>query len=123
VRIIFPRYGDSILANWNTRSYITELLEAGVRIFLYDKGFIHSKYLLVDNVFSSVGSPNVDVRSFDLDFEVTALIYDDDFGARLGSLFARDLENCSEVILSEWINRKRTVRYKESLARIFGPLY
>ena len=123
VRMIFPRYGDSILANWNTRSYITELLEAGVRIFLYENGFIHSKYLLVDNVFSSVGSPNVDVRSFDLDFEVTALIYDDDFAARLGVRFAEDLKNCREVILSEWINRKRTERYKESLARIFGPLY
>lgn len=123
VRMIFPAYGDSILANWNTRSYITELLEAGVRIFLYKNGFIHSKYLLVDNVFSSVGSPNVDVRSFDLDFEVTALIYDDDFGARLGALFAEDLKNCNEVKLSEWMNRKRTERYKESLARIFGPLY
>ena len=121
--MIFPAYGDSILANWNTRSYITELLEAGVRIFLYKNGFIHSKYLLVDNVFSSVGSPNVDVRSFDLDFEVTALIYDDDFGARLGALFAEDLKNCNEVKLSEWMNRKRTERYKESLARIFGPLY
>jgi len=123
VRMIVPRCGDSILANWNTRSYITELLEAGVRIFLYENGFIHSKYLLVDNVFSSVGSPNVDVRSFDLDFEVTALIYDDDFAARLGARFAEDLKNCREVILSEWINRKRTERYKESLARIFGPLY
>lgn len=123
VRMIFPRYGDSILASWNTRSYITELLEAGVRIFLYGDGFIHSKYLLVDNVFSSVGSPNVDVRSFDLDFEVTALIYDDDFGARLGALFAEDLKHCSEVILSEWVKRKRTERHKESLARIFGPLY
>lgn len=123
VRMIFPKYGDSILANWNTRSYITELLEAGVRIFLYENGFIHSKYLLVDNVFSSVGSPNVDVRSFDLDFEVTALIYDDDFAVRLGARFTEDLKNCSEVLLSEWMNRKRKERYKESLARIFGPLY
>lgn len=123
VRMIFPKYSDSIISNWNTRSYITELLEAGVRIFLYENGFIHSKYLLVDNVFSSVGSPNVDVRSFDLDFEVTALIYDEEFAARLGVLFTEDIQNCNEVIMSDWLKRSRRERYKESMARIFGPLY
>jgi len=123
VRMIFPKNTDSIIANWNTRSYISELLEAGVRIFLYRNGFIHSKYLLVDNIFSSVGSPNVDVRSFDLDFEVTALIYNEDFALRLGVLFAEDLKNCTEVISQEWTQRNRRERYKESLARIFGPLY
>jgi cardiolipin synthase len=123
VRMIFPEYSDSIIANWNTRSYISELLEAGVRIYLYRKGFIHSKYLLVDNIFSSVGSPNVDVRSFDLDFEITALIYDEDFALRLGVLFAEDLKNCSEVTLQDWNKRSRRERYRESLARIFGPLY
>lgn len=123
VRMIFPEYTDSIIANWNTRSYIAELLEAGVRVFLYRNGFIHSKYLLVDNVFSSVGSPNVDVRSFDLDFEVTALIYDEDFALRLGVLFAEDLKNCEEIGSDEWMKRPRRERYKESIARIFGPLY
>ncbi len=123
VRMIFPEYTDSIIANWNTRSYISELLEAGVRIFLYRKGFIHSKYLLVDNIFSSVGSPNVDVRSFDLDFEVTALIYDEDFALRLGVLFAEDLKNCDEISRDAWTKRPRRERYKESIARIFGPLY
>ena len=123
VRMIFPEYSDSVIANWNTRSYIMELLEAGVRIFLYRNGFIHSKYLLVDSIFSSVGSPNVDVRSFDLDFEVTALIYDEDFALRLGVLFAEDLKNCVEVTMQEWVKRKRRERYRESLARIFGPLY
>ncbi len=123
VRMIFPEYTDSIIANWNSRSYISELLEAGVRIFLYRKGFIHSKYLLVDNIFSSVGSPNVDVRSFDLDFEVTALIYDEDFALRLGVLFAEDLKNCDEISRDAWTKRPRRERYKESIARIFGPLY
>jgi cardiolipin synthase len=123
VRMIFPKHSDSIISNWNTRSYITELLEAGVRVFLYENGFIHSKYLLVDNVFSSVGSPNVDVRSFDLDFEVTALIYDEEFAARLGVLFGEDLLNCREAVMSDWIKRRRGERYKESMARVFGPLY
>lgn len=123
IRIIFPRTSDSIIANWNTRSYISELLEAGVRVYLFNEGFIHSKYLLVDSVFASVGSPNVDIRSFDLDFEVTALIYDLNFASELNTLFFEDLKGCREVVKSEWEKRNRKERYKESLARIFGPLY
>ena len=123
VRMIFPKKSDSIITDWNARSYITELLDAGVRIFLYENGFIHSKYMLVDGVFSSVGSPNVDVRSFDLDFEVTAFIYDEVFATKLGAVFSEDLKNCSEVIMTEWAKRRKGERYKESLARIFGPLY
>jgi len=123
IRVIFPRTSDSIIANWNTRSYISELLEAGVRVYLFNEGFIHSKYLLVDSVFASVGSPNVDIRSFDLDFEVTALIYDRNFASELNTLFFEDLKGCREVVKSEWERRNRKERYKESLARIFGPLY
>jgi cardiolipin synthase len=123
VRIIFPEKADSIITNWNTRSYISELLDAGIRVYLYEKGFIHSKYLLVDGVFSSVGSPNVDVRSFDLDFEITALVYDENFAASLGEVFSGDLKNCREIIKAEWEMRRRIDRYRESLARIFGPLY
>lgn len=123
VRVIFPEKADSIITNWNTRSYIEELLDAGIRVFLYEKGFIHSKYLLVDGVFSSVGSPNVDVRSFDLDFEVTALVYDESFAASLGKVFSDDLKNCREIIKDQWETRRRRDKYRESLARIFGPLY
>ncbi|MCU0379309.1 MAG: cardiolipin synthase [Bacteroidales bacterium] len=123
VRMIFPKYSDSVIATWNTRSYISELLEAGVRIYLYEKGFIHSKYLLVDNIFASVGSPNVDVRSFDLDFEVTALVYDHLFAEELGALFFDDLKDCTEIITEDWERRRKRDRQKESMARIFGPLY
>ncbi|MCU0366789.1 MAG: phospholipase D-like domain-containing protein, partial [Bacteroidales bacterium] len=123
VRMIFPRYSDSVIATWNTRSYISELLEAGVRIYLFEKGFIHSKYLLVDNIFASVGSPNVDVRSFDLDFEVTALVYDHGFAEQLGALFSEDMKGCTEITAGDWEKRRRRDRQKESLARIFGPLY
>ncbi len=123
VRMIFPKKTDSIIANWNTRSYISELIEAGVRIYLYTDGFIHSKYLLVDSVFASVGSPNVDIRSFDLDFEVTALIYDWKFASELSTLFFDDLKGCKEIKANVWEQRSRTDRSRESLARIFGPLY
>jgi len=104
-------------------SYISEMLEAGIRIFLYNRGFNHSKYMIVDEVFSAVGSANVDMRSFDLNFEVAALIYDNLFAKEMNSVFISDLSNSYEMSLETWEKRKRSWRYKESLARILGPLY
>lgn len=123
VQMILPGKSDSVVSYWNTRSYIDELMEAGIKIFLYDKGFNHSKYILVDNVFASVGSANVDMRSFDLNFEVAALIYDEAFAGKLLAVFQKDVSSSTRVEPSKWILRKRTSKYKESLSRIFGPLY
>ncbi len=123
VRLIIPEKADSVIADWISRSYISELLCAGVRIYFYVKGFNHSKYIVVDGVFSSVGSVNVDVRSFDLNFEVTALIYDEDFAAILEKTFMNDLRGSKELLFELWEGRSKREKYKESLARIFGPLY
>ena len=123
VKMILPDKSDSVVAYWNTRSYIDELLEAGIKIFLYNKGFNHSKYILVDNVFASVGSANVDMRSFDLNFEVAALIYDKSFADNLLKVFNKDISNSIQVEPEQWSNRKRSAKYKESPSRIFGPLY
>jgi len=123
VRMILPDKSDSIVSYWNTRSYIQELLEAGIKIFLYNKGFNHSKYILVDNVFSSVGSANVDMRSFDLNFEIAALVYDESFAGELLKVFNNDTANSSQVDPVKWAERKRIIKVKESLSRIFGPLY
>jgi cardiolipin synthase A/B len=123
VQVILPGKSDSIVAYWNTRSYIEELLEAGIKIFLYNEGFNHSKYILVDNVFASVGSANVDMRSFDLNFEIAALIYDESFAKKLFEVFKSDILRSKRVIPEEWARRKRISKYKESLSRILGPLY
>jgi cardiolipin synthase len=123
VRLQIPNKSDSVIGNWNSRSYISELLAAGVRVYLYDHGFNHSKFLVVDQVFSSVGSPNLDMRSFDLDFEITALIYDRKFATDLQKIYFEDLDNSVEVLHDLWEGRLRSERYKESLSRILGPLY
>jgi len=123
VRLIVPEKSDSVIANWISRSYVSELLHAGVRMYFYVSGFNHSKYIVVDGVFSSVGSVNVDVRSFDLDFEVTALIYDEDFASELEDTFIEDLRNSKELLPDLWEGRSETEKYRESLARIMGPLY
>ena len=122
VQMILPGKNDSVIADWNTKSYIQELLEAGVKIFLFEDGFNHSKYILVDDIFSSVGSANVDMRSFDLNFEIAALIYDKPFAEKLYEVFKSDISHCRQVDLETWAKRKRIVKYKESLARILGTI-
>jgi cardiolipin synthase A/B len=123
VKMLLPGKSDSVVAYWNTRSYIDELIEAGIKIYLYNEGFNHSKYILVDNVFASVGSANVDMRSFDLNFEIAALIYDEGFADKLRTVFKNDIACSTLVEPSEWANRKKISKYKESLSRILGPLY
>jgi cardiolipin synthase len=111
------------VAYWNTLSYIDELMEAGIKVYLYQDGFNHSKYFIVDSVFASVGSANVDTRSFDLNFEVAALIYDEEFAGKLEKLFENDKLRSRLVDPVTWEGRRRIFKLKESLARILGPLY
>ncbi len=121
--LMFPEKSDSVVATWNTRSYIAELLEAGVEIYNYTYGFNHSKYMIVDDVFSAVGSANVDMRSFDINFEVSALVYDREFGLKMRKVFEEDLIRSVKVERGEWEQRPAGWRRKESLARVMGPLY
>jgi cardiolipin synthase len=123
VRLLIPARADSAIAHWNSLSYITELLDAGVRVFLYQSGFNHSKYMIIDGVFSIVGSANVDMRSFELNFEVTALVYNERFANEMLVVFGNDIKNSEQVVPEEWEGRKRSWRYRESLSRILGPLY
>ncbi len=122
VRIIVPGMSDAITAKWGTNSYIHELLEVGVKIFFYRAGFIHSKVIVVDGVFSSVGTANLDFRSLETNFEVNAMIYDEEIAHILTDQFLEDQERSEEVVLSEWIKRPRMDKTKESFARILSPM-
>jgi cardiolipin synthase len=122
VRIIVPGLSDAITAKWGTNSYIEELVEAGVKIFFYKAGFIHSKVIVVDGVFSSVGTANLDFRSLETNFEVNAMIYDEEIAGVLTSQFLEDQEKSDAVVLSEWYNRPRINKIKESFARILSPM-
>ncbi|HYQ56569.1 MAG TPA: cardiolipin synthase [Draconibacterium sp.] len=123
VRIIIPEKSDAIISKWCSFSYIEELLEAGVRIFLYQKGFIHSKYMLTDDCISSVGTSNFDFRSFETNFEANAFIYHEDFAKELEEHFFSDLEYCREVKYREWRKRPGTDKIRESLAHIISPMF
>jgi cardiolipin synthase len=123
VRIMLPKKSDSHLVFWASLSYVTELLEAGIKIYFYTEGFNHGKLLMVDGVFVSVGTANMDIRSFDQNFEVNALIYDTDIAEKMESDFLTDLSKSEIASLEEWNNRSKWSLIRESFARLFSPLF
>ncbi len=122
VRVLIPKKSDSAMTFYGTLSYIGELLEAGVKIYFYKKGFNHSKIMMVDGVISTVGTANMDIRSFEQNFEVNALVYDETVTMELRERFLEDLEQSDKIDLETWQKRPKGQKIKESLARIFTPL-
>lgn len=122
VRIILPSRSDSKLTYYGSLSYLPELLEANVSIYSYKKGFTHSKVLIVDDIVSSVGTANMDLRSFDQNFEVNALIYNTKVTAQLKQIFINDLEFCDKIVLEEYLAKPFINHLAQGIARVFSPL-
>jgi cardiolipin synthase len=122
VRIMFPCKPDHPLVYWASFSYLGELLDAGVRAFTYDDGFIHAKTAIVDDAVSSIGSANWDIRSFRLNFETNAVVYDKEFGEQQRKHFEDDLSRCTEVTKERYRQRSTTIKVKESVARLFSSV-
>ncbi len=122
VRILLPHKSDSKLTYWCTRSYIEELLNAGVKIYWYKKGINHCKVIITDGIVASVGSANMDIRSFEQNFEVNMIIYDRDVVKKLATDFANDLKDSMESTIQYWKFRHKRERIYESMARLFAPL-
>ena len=122
VRIMIPNKPDHLFVYWATYSYIGELLKAGVKIYIYDNGFIHAKTLVVDEAISSVGTANIDVRSFRLNFEVNAFLYDQALSEDLSSVFMDDIEKSRELTLEDYHQRPLMIKVKESISRLLSPI-
>ena len=122
VKLILPSRPDHKIVFWATMSYVQELLEAGVNVYLYEKGFIHAKILIVDGVVASLGTANMDIRSFYYNFEVNALIYDERIVKRLEEDFQQDLKDSRRVTLGDLYRPALRQKLKESSARLFSPL-
>jgi cardiolipin synthase len=122
VRILLPHKSDSWLTHWCTRSFAEELLEAGVRIYWYQKGINHSKVIVVDGIVASVGTANMDLRSFEQNFEVSLIIYDREVVKRLAADFIEDLKVSSEGAIQRWKFRPKRNKVRESIARLFAPV-
>ena len=122
VRIIIPNIADHIIAFWGSRSYVEELLKAGVKIYCYTKGFVHAKSMVVDDIVASVGTANLDNRSFHINFEVNAFIYDKTIAKRIEKDFLNDFNHCEEIIYEEYKNRPTTQKLKESIGKLLSPI-
>ncbi len=122
IRLLVPGISDSIFVNAASSSYYEELLEAGVEIYRYNKGFVHAKTIVCDRYLSFVGTTNLDHRSFDLNFEINALVYDHEIAASLASSFEEDLENSEQLTLADWQNRPLHIKIFERLMRLFSSL-
>lgn len=122
VRVMVPCKPDHLFVYWASMSYIGELLNAGVKFYVYEKGFLHSKVVLMDHFVSSVGTANLDIRSFKLNFEVNAFLYDENISSKLTDEFIDDLKDCTEITLEGYAQRGRIVKIKESVSRLLSPM-
>jgi cardiolipin synthase len=122
VRIVIPANPDHIMVFWASLSYLGDLLKAGAKCYKYENGFIHSKLMITDGAVSSVGTANMDIRSLKLNFEVNAVIYDEDAAKALETQFFNDLEKSSEITPEWYAERSVMVRFRESIARLLSPL-
>ncbi len=122
VSLMLPEKSDTNIAHWGTLSYATELLEAGVKVYLFGKGFNHSKVISIDGEFCIIGSANMDNRSMEHNFEITAIIYDSDLASKLEEQFIKDTERCRSLASSKWAKRSKKNQIKEAFARLLSPL-
>lgn len=122
VRMQIPNKPDHILVYWATYSFAAELLEYGAAIETYENGFIHAKTMVVDEGIASVGSANIDVRSFQLDFEVNTIIYDEEMAKTIRQEFFTDSQQSQFLTKEIYENRGKIIKLKEGLARLISPL-
>ena len=122
VRIMLPKKADTWLIHKASLSYLAEMMKAGVKIYLYRKGFIHSKLMVSDDEFSTIGSTNMDFRSFEHNFEANAFFYDKDTASALKEIFLADQRDCMLLSLKVWDKRSWKSKDTESVVRLLSPL-
>ncbi|MFO0832124.1 MAG: cardiolipin synthase [Phycisphaerales bacterium] len=122
ITLMVPRTTDSTLVGLAGRSYYEELMEAGVKVWLHDRGLLHVKAMTADRQLSMIGSANFDIRSFWLNFESTLFVYDHDFTDQLRQLQLSYLKESRQLKLDSWRRRPRIARFRDNIGRLFGPL-
>ena len=122
VNIMIPDKPDHIFVYWASYSYIGDLLKSGVKAYTYDGGFLHAKTLIIDEEIASVGTANMDIRSFELNFEINAFVYDRNVASSLTYFFKEDLKVSSEITKERYESRSKVIKIKESIARLLSPV-
>lgn len=122
IKIILPQKPDHHIVFWGSRSYYVELMQAGVQIYEYTKGFVHAKVLIVDEEIVSIGTANMDMRSFNHNFELNAMLYSKNIAAIAEVQFNYDLAHSRKVNFDSFSKRSIVQKIKESICRLFSPL-
>lgn len=123
VRIVIPCKPDHPFVYWASYSYLGDLIRAGAKGYTYDNGFIHSKTAIIDGVASAIDTANWDIRSFKLNFETDAFVYDEAFGRKMDEIMLREMEEkCTQVTVEMYNNRPKWIKFKEGICRLVSPL-
>ena len=122
VKLLVPGKADSKIVNAASKSNYDDLLNAGVEIYLYQKGFVHAKTLVTDGKLTVIGTANMDHRSFELNFEVNAIVYDTTIASQMRDIFFDDLHGAQKIDKVAWLNRPWYVKFPERSARLFSPV-
>lgn len=122
IKLLVPMHSDSAFVNTCASSHYEEMLEAGVEIYRYTKGFVHAKTMVCDDKIAFVGTANLDQRSFDLNFEVNAVVYNKELAQELSNAFMEDLKDAEKLEYKDWMQRPRWRRLVERVLYLFSPL-
>lgn len=122
VNIMIPCKPDHPFVYWATYSYIGDMVMAGAKCYTYNKGFLHAKGLIVDDQVYSYGTANMDIRSFRLNFEVNAVVYDEKEAEKMVESFRKDMQVCTRITKDLYASRRLPVRFKEQVSRLLSPL-
>lgn len=120
--MVSSRPSGNRLPDWAGNTFIEEIVAAGVRVYLYEKGYLHAKTISIDSEICSIGSANIDIRSFSINYELNAVFYNERIAKELESDFERDLVYCSEFDPEAYRKRGRMTRFRDSVARVLSPL-
>lgn len=122
VNIMIPSKPDHFFVYWATLSYIGDLVNLGAKCYTYNHGFLHSKVVIVDDEICTVGSTNMDIRSFLLNFEINVFVYDPMIALQLKVAFLEDIKNSTLITSKKYKNRNFVIRFKESISKLLSPI-
>lgn len=122
VRIMTPEKTDHPFVYGANSAYGGDLLEHGGRVYRYTKGFLHAKMLVIDDEVATIGTANIDVRSFSLNFEINAILYDEALAIKCRELFETDIKDSFELTIEKYEHRKTWTKIRESVSRLLSPI-
>jgi cardiolipin synthase len=123
VRLMVPADPDTLFVSVAAESYYEEMLRSEVKIYALKNAFLHAKMIVCDDFLTVIGSANMDFRSFEHNFEINAYIYDAVLANQMKAIFLNDQRNCRQILLKEWKRRSTLKKLKESIFRLFSPLF